>query len=319
MMTNQSLTKNYFIASIVVHILVVLAVGYMIKRDAISNKNFVIFGAHSRYTTKALYKSSAVPFTGTPSKGKSGKKGNGKKRAIAPSNKSKKIKAAPNNKKTVQKAVPKKAKAPAKGKGKPQGLRKVAANLQMPSPTAMVEDPIKQAVTKKKKPLKKIKAKVQPMPQPEEIEEPAQKELPLSEAEAAAELEAKLEEEKLLETATQTNPTADDAAAGEESGEDDGDTIHVGVVDSTDPVTRYHQRIISQEFNRLWQPPVGVRKGTECTVRITIGKNGVITAIDFIKRSQVPIYDLSILRLKLAKPELPPTLYGKHMIVVFHQ
>lgn len=319
MMTNQSLTKNYFVASLFVHILVVLGVGYMIKRDAISNKNFVIFGAHSRYTTKALYKSGAVPFTGTPSKGKNGKKGKGKKRATQTSIKSKKIKAAPNNKKTAQKAAPKKAKAAPKAKGKPQGLGKVAPALQMPSPTAMVEDSIKQAVNKKKKPLKKIKAKVQPIPTPEDIGEPAQKEQPIAEAEAAAELEAELEKEKLLEAAAQTNPTDDDASIGEESGEDDGDTIHVGVVDSTDPVTRYHQRIISQEFNRLWQPPVGVRKGTQCTVRITIGKNGIITAIDFIKRSQVPIYDLSILRLKLAKPDLPPTLYGKHMIVVFHQ
>lgn len=311
-MANQPLNKNFFIASIFIHLFVMFGISYMIKRDALSNKNFVIFGTHSRHTTKALYKNGAVPFTGDPSRssGKKGTKGGGKKQK----------KGMPSPKKSQHKN--KAAATQKKSKSLPKPLKQLvhAEQLTMPAPTAMVKESPQSS--SKKKSAKKKKAFTKPLPPPPPDEEPEsitnqQQELPKELKSLSEELPK--EHDQLNTTATEPTQTNADPDGPEAEGDGDSDVIHVGVVDSTDPVTRYHQRIISQEVSRLWHPPAGVRKGTECTVRITIDAKGLINTIDFIKRSQVPIYDLSILRLKITKPDFPPSLHGKHMIVVFHQ
>lgn len=313
-MANQPLNKNYFIASVLIHLIIMFGISYMIKQDAISNKNFVIFGAHSRHTTKALYKSAAVPFIGgSPGtkRKRNSKKSRTKARKNASSRKelSKKKTSTPRNKKT-------------KTSSKAQAIKGLAKKqpLTMPSPTAMLEDSAKQSKNKASKKQKKHLLKKE-VAVPQEIEEeltpkhshpqqatPEKNEphTPPSEYTNTEQIDAELK----------TNPAPQDSFDGDSQ---DEEIIHVGVIDSTDPVTRYHQRVIGQEFSRLWQPPVGVRKGTECTVKIAIDNKGAISTIEFIKRSQVPIYDLSILRLKITKPEFPSSLYGKHMVVVFHQ
>ncbi len=294
-MNGPALSKNYLIASVLVHVAIVLGINYMINRNATSNKNFVIFGAHSRYTTKALYKSSTVPFTGTPSKkgsGKKGKKGKGSKKFA---------------KKITKKSTAKKTKPRPASKA---ALRKSTPQLHMPSPTAMVEDTVK--ATSRRRKLKKFKA-VAPLPEIDQSpEQDAIQEPPSIQQDTAVNTET-------TDLAHQTEDTSHNEENSAANDDDDSDAIHVGIVDSSDPVTRYHQRIMNEEFHRLWQPPVGVRKGTECHVRMTFSKDGIITSIEFTKRSQVPIYDLSVLRLKLAKMNIPSIFHGTSRTVVFRQ
>lgn len=308
-MANQPLNKNYLIASVLIHLFIMFGVSYMIKRDALSNKNFVIFGAHSRHTTKALYKSSAVPFTGGPSRSSSRKGTKGKGTQGKKSNRTnKKL-----QKKNSRTPVVKKSQTP---RAAQHSLKKLKQLGSMPSPTAMVEDKI-HPPSKKSLKKKTVQKKVPPsLPAVDEFEHST---APPAEHPQPDPAEEKIPSPEVPAHNEQVSTDDSEAPHDGQEGEDDGEAIHVGVVDSTDPVTRYHQRVIGQEFSRLWQPPVGVRKGTECTVRISIDAKGSISNVEFIKRSQVPIYDLSILRLKIAKPEFPASLHGKHMIVVFHQ
>lgn len=301
---NQSLNKYYFIASIFVHMFIFFAISYMIKRDSISNKNFVIFGAHSRIAAKATYKSGNItPFTGTPTgrvksktRNSSSKNRNrSKKKQIG-----KKVAARTKKQTPTKKIIAQKISAQ-----KTEPLHK-AAKAVMPLATAMIEDEVISQPKKKKQLKKKLKLEqTKPVPAPieENIIVPHQESLP---------------EEAPVPSAETPEQIIDNGQAEDDDDEDD-DAIHIGIVDATDPVTRYHQRVVSQEFNRLWQPPVGVRKGTECSVKIILGKSNTIESIDFIKRSNIPIYDLSILRLKLAKFSFPESLQGKKLIVVFHQ
>lgn len=313
-MANRSLGKTHFLISIVVHLLIVFGVGYLIKRDAVSNKNFVIFGAHSRYTTKALYKSGTIPFStphATPSnKQKVGDKKKQKGKKAAQKKREKKVKAA---QKKITKQVPqKKAAAPAKSAQPSKNAKKNIEQAKQPPPKTAAKEETKKNLKKKapEKPLAKNEAALAA------VQEVVEKKEPLSPTEKIEPLEEPVQND-VIEPVVAPAAEADQPLI--ESEEEDDDVIHLGVVDAADPVTRYHQRVISQEFNRVWRPPGGVCKGTECTVKITIDKTGAIGSIDFIKRSQIPIYDLSILRLKLAKLELPSSLYGKNMIVVFHQ
>lgn len=302
-MALQKLGRNYFIASILVHVAVVVSIMYIANRNATINKNFVVFGAHSRYTTKALYKSSSVPFVA----GKAGKKGSGKKKG---KNTGKKKSAVA--KKVIKHVVTKKTKARAKpGLAPKNSLRKMAAQLAMPSPTSMIEDHVKASSSSKKKLKKKLVKAEQVLP----LDDPHDQE---KEQEAVQEPASIQQDAVVNAAAAALAPTEDQNQENEDDGGGD-DEIHVGIIDSSDPITRRHQRIMSEEFNRLWQPPVGVRKGTECQVRITFSKEGAITNIAFVKHSQVPIYDLSILRLKLATPNIPQMFHGTSQKLTFHQ
>lgn len=297
-MTGPTLNKNYFIASIFAHVIIIFGITYMVNRDATSNKNFVILGAHSRYTAKAVYKNNAVPFTGKPSKRHTDKKGSGKKNS-----KGKGIKKTA--KKIGKKSSPKKTKNPFLNKSP----RKATQQLHMPSPTAMIEETVK-APTLKKNKSKKMMPKIIPAP-PQKTDAEAEQE---TTEEPSTQQQATVTNTEKVDLPTHTTPD-------EEHVDDDGDenVIHIGATDSNDPVAHYQQRVMNAEFNRLWHPPVGVRKGTECRARFTFGKDGTITHIEFTQRSQVPIYDLSVLRLKLQKFNIPAAYHGASIIMVFHQ
>lgn len=75
---------------------------------------------------------------------------------------------------------------------------------------------------------------------------------------------------------------------------------------------------IQQEISRLWRPPVGVPKGTECTVRFTINKKGSVDHFEFLKRSKILIYDLSITRVA-HKFAFDRSLWGKTFTIDFRQ
>ncbi|MBM3887006.1 TonB C-terminal domain-containing protein [Candidatus Dependentiae bacterium] len=311
----NTLNKNYIIASIAFHIIIIFVLGFVIRRDALQNKNFVIFGAHSRYTTKALYKNgSPVPFTNNDKSSK--KTSAGKKGTKKSASKNKKI---PAHKKDISKKISKKIQEQSKATPKEakKTLQKLAAAPQIPAPTAMVKEqsPIKSK--KKKIAPKKLESKKLLVPMPTPIE----KEI-IPEEQPEKTIESPVQANTIEDTPQQPSielENTSDEIPPEEEGLDES-PIHIGVVDAADPVTRYHQRVLSQEITRLWTPPPGVRKGTECSISITFSKEGMVKSFDFIKRSNIPIYDLSILRLKLAKFSLPTDFRTeKPLLVVFHQ
>jgi outer membrane biosynthesis protein TonB len=75
---------------------------------------------------------------------------------------------------------------------------------------------------------------------------------------------------------------------------------------------------IQKEISRLWRPPVGVPKGTECTVKFTVTKKGKVYHFDFLKRSEIVIYDLSVTRIA-HKFNFDKPLWGKTFTIDFRQ
>jgi hypothetical protein len=317
----NTLSKYYLIASILVHILIIFGIEFMINKDALVNKKFVIFGAHSRYTTKAIYKSSTpVPFTGKQlqplSKKDSSKSGKKTTNKIA-----KKIRL---HKKTVKKEIAKKSKKSKTLKVK-ANVRKTPM-MEMPSPISMIEKQVKTSTSKKKSAKKiylhKTLQAIMPPPNIEELvpeEKIEEKEIDARQNEAVLDRQTEplSKEKKVIDLPDEKIPEEIPEEINDNSNDD---PIHVGIIDSSDPATSYHQRVLGQEISRLWTPPLGVRKGTECSASITIDKGGLIKSFNFVKRSNIPIYDLSILRLKLAKFTLPKDFNtNKRLLVVFHQ
>ena len=79
-----------------------------------------------------------------------------------------------------------------------------------------------------------------------------------------------------------------------------------------------YQRSIQHEVSRLWHPPVGAPKGTTCRVMFSISRYGTVEKFDFVERSKMLIYDLSILRV--AKQfKFDECLWGKRFTIDFCQ
>ncbi len=294
---SHTLTRRHIAISLGLHVFIALALCLIMHYDDVNNKNFIIFGAHSRHTTQALYKGdSIIPFSGSAGK-KSGKA----------SKKSKSKHSGKTQKKSVstKKQLSHSKKLPV--------LQKPATLAEAVGPTSMVSDLPRKGTKKRLQKKLKKQAPITPMPIPEEAQsqEIPPEEIPKQQTQAA--------ELEVAPTQEEAPATVNEEESNNTSIDDDDETIAVGIVDSTNPIMRAHQRVISQEFNRVWQPPIGVRKGTECTVRISINNEGHISEIVFIKRSNIPIYDLSIVRLKLAQLDLPPSLHGKKILTVFYQ
>ncbi len=96
------------------------------------------------------------------------------------------------------------------------------------------------------------------------------------------------------------------------------DVMSFNLLAESDQELRVYQRSIQQEVGRLWHPPVGVPKGTTCRVMFSVARDGGIDQFEFVSRSKMLIYDLSILRVaKLFK--FDQCLWGKRFTIDFCQ
>ena len=89
-------------------------------------------------------------------------------------------------------------------------------------------------------------------------------------------------------------------------------------VSGLNPRLEQYQRAIQYEVDRVWQPPIGVAKGTECLVHFVVNRAGAVDKITIQKPSGMIIYDLSIVHVgksfKFAR-----CLWGKNFTVNFRQ
>ncbi|KKQ33382.1 MAG: hypothetical protein US49_C0001G0062 [candidate division TM6 bacterium GW2011_GWF2_37_49] len=85
-----------------------------------------------------------------------------------------------------------------------------------------------------------------------------------------------------------------------------------------DPEMALYQKYVQIEVERLWKPPLGVPRGTTCRIGFLVDRQGKIKHFEIIKRSNVLIYDLSILRIAhLFK--FNRKLWGKNFTIDFCQ
>lgn len=96
------------------------------------------------------------------------------------------------------------------------------------------------------------------------------------------------------------------------------DILNFDLLGSDNPELLKYQRNIQREVCRVWRPPLGVKKGTESTVQFSVNRSGNVTEFEFIKKSDVLIYDLSITRVA-NKFQFARCLWGKKFSIVFRQ
>lgn len=285
---NES-TKQHFILlglSFSIHVLIVVVLIF-VARDNTLHKTFIVLGAHSQKPTRALYKPmhGAVPFVGNQST------------ATVSKSRKKNRKQATN--KQTKKSVTKKEAAPTNEKALPEissrskkKSKKMVAAAKKQIPIASKKN--RKSIMKQEELLKTIKPaekKTNPPVEPakETLQQP--KEEPNSSNEIISSSDS--EEEETLEF-TAENP------------------------EYFDPRLYEYHVAIQQEISRTWQPPVGVEKGTEAIGCFTVNSNGEVTSFEFLNKSNIIIYDLSI-KLAAKKCSFDKKLWGKKFVIAFRQ
>ncbi len=76
------------------------------------------------------------------------------------------------------------------------------------------------------------------------------------------------------------------------------------------------QRKLQECLFDLWTIPVGIPVGTECEALISVGWDGGVVAIEYKKKSNILIYDLSV-QEALEQVHFPHEVWGKQVTLVF--
>jgi outer membrane biosynthesis protein TonB len=102
-----------------------------------------------------------------------------------------------------------------------------------------------------------------------------------------------------------------DAQSARQAPRGAGNTLREDVIQS-------YQRVIQREVERLWRPPVGVARGTECTVCLTVDGNGNVAHFEIVASSNIMVYDLSVIRV-VPLFKFDRSLWGKSFTIDFRQ
>lgn len=327
---NDSLLKKYLVGSLVLHFLVVLT-GAILSHSTTIRHTFVVFGAHSKMPHKTLFKQFGTRAAAVPG----GKAGPNLSQAArlpmrgqaAPKQAAKKVippqKKAPVKKSAGKPAVKTAPVKPAPGVAFDNNKRSGTEKKQI-TPAAQkkqvvnkkLDTKINKKVIEQKKAQEKLPSKKLDKKEVSR-QEPLKKEFVLPKIEPSKQPKS---EDLFAQVVTQAErPVVQNFQA--EDGEqffvqqDDQDAV---VVAFTDREMLLYQRVVQQEIERTWQPPLGVPKGTECTVRFEVADNGNIKAVTLVHRSDVLIFDLSTLR-SARKCMFAQCLWGKIFQVDFRQ
>lgn len=76
------------------------------------------------------------------------------------------------------------------------------------------------------------------------------------------------------------------------------------------------QQFLQEQIDRCWSPPVGTSSDLVCTMKVAIGKEGIIQLIDTEESSRVLIYDIAA-RNALSEIKFPKQLWGKEIRITF--
>lgn len=236
---NKKINKKFFIISFTIHLFIFLMFYLFNSSKNEINKRFLVFGAHSKIPTYAVFKSNKnLKTTNWLAKRQAKEKQIQGKKAFLIKQK---------QKKRVPKPV----------------IRQVKKTTPAKKSTSLIE-------AKKQAPPRKIQNKIKNKKQ-------------------AINNKTKIQEE-----------------------------IHFNLMGESDPQLIKYQESIQKEVTRLWKPPVGVPKGTECSVMFSLNNKGNVEDFEILNKSDILIYDLSILRVA-RRFKFDKFLWGKKISIDFRQ
>lgn len=322
----------YFFISLGIH-LVIVATFVIFSHHGEAQKNFIVLGVHSQKPTKSFYKATrySVPFVAALKKkigssvsrgsqrgsGKAGIRSQKQKNSIKKSV-SKKVKALKESKLVAQaetesvvpervttvEPVKKEKKRRKKSKKKKKKVeRKVKREVRQAPSVKTQEEQVQEKLEQKKRIKRMKKAKQEPLPQ---------KSLPQAVAPGPSVSPVSPDELDYSSTATTIIDLGEPVAGNHD------ENLEFSLGDLSDMRLRGYYEYIQKEVSRLWRPPVGVAKGTECSLSFYINSEGKVENFEIIKRSDVLIYDLSVLRVA-QNYEFDKCLWGKKFTINFRQ
>ena len=99
---------------------------------------------------------------------------------------------------------------------------------------------------------------------------------------------------------------------------ENNEPLNFNLFGDRDPEMLKYYESIQKEVCKIWKPPLGASKGTECTVSFVLDKNGNVKEFNIVTPSKMLIYDLSV--VKVAKEfKFDECLYGKTFCITFRQ
>jgi outer membrane biosynthesis protein TonB len=334
-MNNLSL-KKFLYLSLVIH-LVALLLGAYLSRSSTIRKEFLVLGAYSKRPARTLLKTfnQPVPFVresgnsdGKNASGSGIQKGTvtAKKQPVVKQSATKQVVA--KKQPAPKKVVPVK-KAPVKKVSPP----KKTTPAHQPSNTidtaawknAVIKNPFTEKGAAKKKVKQAEKKVVQEKPKTVDKKIVEKKEEKSEVKPKAIEEQKPIEKDLLIPIPPVVPKTLKTSASADPlSGDLEGDTDAQGVVieldfyhkDSSEMGVR--EKLIQQEVDRVWRPPFGVAKGTECRVLVTVAPDGHVKDVQLISKSKVLIFDLSVLR-DIRSMKLDKNFGGKRFSICFRQ
>ncbi len=320
------LTSRYFTVSLLLHVILLVILNFFCAEKRI-HKKIIVYGAHSKNISKAIYKPyrTVIPFSDPHGKqlGRSGKSGSiGRKKNTAQKAITKKparrAKRQPKKPAPARKIAPVVTQKPAPAVEKKQTLQKkaipepkVATKKTIPLPkkkiaeTPTVKPPQKVIEEKKLPPIPPVEI----VPPVETISEPAPTAIP--------ELTPVPEEfSAQVETAPISTLNETDVLPQSES-PDEAEAAYDLITEESAEWSAL-QDYISKEIARVWHPSVGIPRDTEAEVEFKIDNHGNLVSSKFKNKSKVIIYDRSIV-MAIAEMKFIPLCHNKVFGVKFKQ
>ncbi|MFA5306384.1 MAG: hypothetical protein WC365_02955 [Candidatus Babeliales bacterium] len=335
----MELLKKYLVGSFVFHLGILIFACIVSYFDSRIKKSFIVFGAHSRKPSFVSYKKlKAVPFIGPSSRAKGSQRAGAHRHQKMCHRTIKNHHVRDLNKKSYAKVIKKqrhrKQRLPAapRAVAAPESasvVHELADDIKIVhKKPARIKRSKKHAIThtretnvahneqKEHQPIEPIHVappvEEKPLKGPEKVSEPERKPLEKPEQSIACQSEEPvLPDDHMPESECVQNDVESADSAADYAGFN-----LIGNYDQKDLIT--YQRHVQREVDRLWRPPLGVPRGTICTVMFTIGTEGIVENFEILKRSDVIIYDLSIIRV--AKNfQFDKSLWGKQFKIDFRQ
>jgi hypothetical protein len=298
--------QNYFIGSLIFHIVIFLVLAISLRDN--NQKSFIVFGAHSKKTTKIVFKSP---------------KSKNKKSVSVGSKNIKNIKKKPEKKpdKKPEKKLENKLEKKSGKKSEKKSDKKLEKKLEKIKEKSDGDDINIGKLSKKQKKQKEQEKKEQDLKEQKKRE---QEELE-KEQEREREREEELQKKKDIERAQQLAAQEEDLLEDFDDQDDESDEQdekdepeEFNFLTLSDQEQAIYHKKIQQEVQKLWRPPLGAPRGTKCVVSFVVGPDGTIESFEIVKRSNMLIYDLSIQRVAM-KFKFDKSLWGKKFRIDFQQ
>jgi len=300
---NTPLNRRFLWISLFLHIGGVFVLAFF-NSDSNIHKKFLVFGAYSKHITHAYFRPLKAPPTRITPRRAPVQQTRNVRQVRAPQRKI----PPPAPRKPVAKKEPPKVSIQ---RDKPGEQRRRAELLQQKKQEA--ERKAREELAKKREAERKR--------QEEELvkkrEAERKKQEDLSAVALAKEEEKRRAEEEKKQQEAAAQKEQEEIEESEEVG-DEEEGLHFNLLGEQDPQMIKYQQCIQHAVEQVWRPPLGVPKGTECTVHFVLDANGLVKHFEIVHKSRMLIYDLSI--VSIAKNfKYDRCLWGKSFSVDFRQ